>query len=55
MIFTADVQLYPKISFGADYGTTVPPGPPFKLRLVGGNCAYVARGIDAPGAWSFLL
>ena len=39
-------QLYSKISFGgrvgADWGTT--PWP--ELRLVGGNSAFVARGIN---------
>jgi len=26
-----------------------PPGRPLELPLVRGNCAYVSRGIDAPG------
>jgi len=35
-----------KISFGEPCGTDDPP--PLELPLVGGNCTYVARGIDAP-------
>ena len=50
-IFTTDVQLYStKISFGdcvAQTGRWSPWLPPLELPLVGGNCAYVARGIDA--------
>jgi len=30
------------------------PGPPVELPLVGGgNCAYVAWGIDAPASWAY--
>jgi len=50
-VFTTDVQLYStKISFGdcvaADW-EVIPLAAPLELPLVGGNCAYVARGIDA--------
>jgi len=48
---TTDAQLYStKISFGDRVGADGEwhPGPLLELLMLGGNCTYVAREIDAP-------